>query len=72
MPFSIEMLLDYFAVYNERIWPLHLLGYVAGLLTLVPLFRQGKVWSRAVSGVLALLWLWLGIIFWVIFRPTDL
>jgi len=65
MPFSVEMLLDYFAVYNERIWPMQLLGYVAGLLTLVPLFRPGKTWNRVVTGVLALLWLWIGLVFWL-------
>jgi hypothetical protein len=64
MPFSIEMLLDYFAVYNERIWPTQLLGYVLGLLTLGPLFRPGKAWNRVVTGVLAFLWLWVGLVFW--------
>ncbi len=65
MPFSIGMLLDYFAVYNERIWPMQLLGYAAGLLILVPLFRRGKAWNRVVTGVLAFLWLWVGIVFWM-------
>jgi hypothetical protein len=65
MPFSLEMLLDYFAVYNERIWPVQLVGYVAGLLILVPLFRPGKAWDRVVTGGLALLWLWVGLVFWV-------
>jgi hypothetical protein len=64
MPFTIEMLLDYFAVYNERMWPLHVLAYVLGLLALAPLFRRGKTWNRAVTGVLAFLWLWIGLIFW--------
>jgi hypothetical protein len=67
MSFSIEMLLNYFAVYNERIWPMQLLGIVVGLLTLVPLVRPGKAWNRMVTGVLALLWLWLGLVFW---RPA--
>jgi len=65
MSFSLEMLLDYFAVYNERIWPMQLVGYVAGLLILVPLFRPGKAWDRVVTGGLALLWLWVGFVFWV-------
>ena len=65
MPFTIEMLLDYFAVYNERIWPMQLLGYVIGLLTLVPLFRVGKAWNRVVTGVLAFLWLWASFVFWL-------
>jgi len=65
MPFSLEMLMDYFAVYNERIWPMQLLGYAAGLLTLVPLFRPGKAWDRVVTAVLAFLWLWVGLVFWL-------
>jgi hypothetical protein len=65
MSFSIEMLLGYFAVYNERIWPMQLLGYIVALLALVPLFRQGKAWNRVVTGVLALIWLWLGLVFWM-------
>jgi hypothetical protein len=65
MPFSIDMLLDYFAVYNERIWPMQLLGYVLGLLTLGPLFRPGKAWDRVVTGVMAFLWLWVAAIFWL-------
>jgi hypothetical protein len=67
MPFTIEILLDYFAVYNERMWPLHVLAYALGLLALVPLFRRGKAWNRAVTGVLAFLWLWIGLVFW---RPA--
>ena len=65
MPFNLEMLLDYFGVYNERIWPVQVVGYVAGLLILVPLFRPGKVGNRVVTGGLALLWLWVGLVFWV-------
>jgi hypothetical protein len=38
---------------------------VAGLLVLVPLFRPGKVGNRVVTGMLALLWLWVGLVFWV-------
>jgi hypothetical protein len=65
MPFSLEMLLDYFAVYNERIWPMQLVGYGASLLILAPLLRPGKAWNRVVTGLLALLWLWVGLVFWV-------
>jgi hypothetical protein len=65
MPFSIEMLLDYFAAYNQRIWPMQWVGYALGLVTLVPLFRPGKLWSRVVTGVLAFIWLWVGLIFWL-------
>jgi hypothetical protein len=65
MPFSAEMLMDYFAVYNQRIWPMQWVGYALSLLTLVPLFRPGKLWSRVVTGLLAFLWLWVGLVFWL-------
>lgn len=64
MPFSIEMLLDYFEVYNLSIWPMQVLGYVLGLLALVPLVRTGRTWDRVVTGMLAFLWLWIGLVFW--------
>ena len=80
MPFSLEMLLTYFAAYNERIWPMQVVGFALGLLTLVPLFRSGRVWDRVVTGVLAFLWLWLGLVFWreaaatmaMLYAPTVL
>jgi hypothetical protein len=64
MPFTLEMLLDYFAVYNESIWPLQWVGLALGLLTLAPLFWPGKAWDRVVTAVLAFLWLWVGLVFW--------
>jgi hypothetical protein len=80
MSFSIEMLLEYFGVYNEGIWPIQLVGYTLGLLSLVPLFRPGKIWNRVVTGVLAILWLWVGLVFWgqaaaqmaLLYAPTAL
>ncbi len=65
MPFSLQMLMDYFALYNERIWPLQLLGLILGLVTLMPLLREGGVWDRAVIAVLAAFWLWAGLVFFL-------
>lgn len=80
MPFTIEMLLDYFAVYNESIWPLQWVGLALGLFTLAPLFWPGKVTDRVVTAVLAFLWLWVGLVFWrqaavdmaMLYAPTVL
>ncbi|MGC9333426.1 MAG: DUF6064 family protein [Anaerolineae bacterium] len=80
MPFTIDMLLDYFAVYNESIWPMQWIGLALGLLTLVPLFRPGTATDRVVTAILALLWLWVGLIFWrraavdmaMLYAPTVL
>jgi hypothetical protein len=80
MPFTIDMLLEYFASYNESIWPAQVAGYALGLLTLVPLVRAGKLVNRLVTAVLAFLWLWLGLVFWrraaaemaMLYAPTVL
>ena len=80
MPFTLEMLLDYFALYNESIWPLQWVGLALGLLTLAPLLWPGKAWDRVVTAVLASLWLWVGLVFWrgaavdmaMLYAPTIL
>lgn len=80
MPFTLEMLLDYFALYNESIWPLQWVGLALGLLTLAPLFWPRKAWDRVVTAVLASLWLWVGLVFWrgaavdmaLLYAPTIL
>lgn len=80
MTFTIEMLLDYFGVYNEGIWPMQVVGYALGLLSLIPLFRSSKTWNRVTTGALAFLWLWLSLVFWrqgaanmaILYVPTVL
>jgi hypothetical protein len=80
MSFSLEMLLDYFEIYNEGIWPMQWVGCVLGLLSLIPLFRPSKTWNRVTTGVLAVLWLWLSLVFWrqgaanmaILYVPTAL
>lgn len=65
MPFSLDMLLDYFAVYNQRIWPLQWVGYALGLLALLPLLRAGRGRNRVATAVLTALWLWVSLVFWL-------
>jgi hypothetical protein len=80
MPFTIEMLLDYFAVYNESIWPMQWVGFALALLTLAPLFWPGRVTDRVVTAVLTVLWGWVGLVFWrraavdmaMLYAPTVL
>jgi pimeloyl-ACP methyl ester carboxylesterase len=59
-----DELRDLFATYNPAVWPAHLVAYAAGMAALgMILYRPGRRTDRLVVGVLALTWLWLGVVF---------
>ena len=57
-------LLALFERYNPDVWPLPVVGYVlaAAALGLIAL-RPGRTTDRLVTAMLALAWLWLGVVF---------
>jgi hypothetical protein len=57
-------LLELFTRYNEDLWPVHLVAYAAGVAAVALLFarRRGRA-DRVIAGLLAALWLWLGVVF---------
>jgi Family of unknown function (DUF6064) len=57
-------LLELFTRYNEGLWPVHLVGYAAGVAAVALLFaRRRDRADRVIAGLLAALWLWLGVVF---------
>src|SRR5919205_2557847 len=49
--------------YNQAIWPAQILAIALGLFLLTSL-RSNKAWyGRVISGVLALIWVWVGVAF---------
>lgn len=59
-----DELRDLFAGYNPAVWPMHLLAHLLGALVLVLVVRRpGRATDRFTSGVLAAVWLWLGVVF---------
>jgi hypothetical protein len=67
LPFTTEQFLAVFERYNVTIWPIQVVAYGLGssavLLTL-GLHRYG---DKIVSGILAVLWLWTGLVYHVLF-----
>ena len=59
--FTLEQLLNVFAKYNQTFWPLQVLA--ATFLT----FKRSKYSSRSISGILAILWLWTGAVFYMFY-----
>ena len=67
LPFSVEQFYDVFRAYNTALWPAQVFLLVLALaaVSLVPV-RQP--WSgMAISAILALLWVWLGLAYHIAF-----
>lgn len=68
--FTIAEFLSMMSRYNSTFWPLQLVAYALGCAAVVLAFRSTPRSSGIISTILALFWLWVGVIFnWVYFRP---
>ena len=74
MQFNAQQFLDVFASYNTAVFPAQMVLLVAGLLALRLAGNGDLTSSRTTTGVLSLLWLWMGYVYhWVFFsRVNDL
>jgi hypothetical protein len=72
LPFSQEQFFAVFAAYNDSVFPAQLvllvLGLGAALVALRPRWRA----DRAIGAVMALLWLWMGVVYhWGFFSSVN-
>lgn len=63
LPFTQEQFLQVFARYNEALWPMQWIAWLLGAYACMLVLRSGAGSARAVPAVLALLWLWTGIVY---------
>jgi hypothetical protein len=63
LPFTQEQFLQVFARYNEALWPLQWVAWLLGAYACMLVLRSGAGSARAVPAVLALLWLWTGVVY---------
>jgi hypothetical protein len=63
MPFTPTEFFDVFRRYNEAVWPAQLLLVAASLMVVVLAFRPSSSAGRVSVLVLAMLWLWAGVIY---------
>jgi hypothetical protein len=67
MLFTTEQFFNVFAQYNTAVWPMQV---ILNLLAIIALFlTTGKVnyADRAVSAILAFLWIWTGLVYHIVF-----
>jgi hypothetical protein len=67
VPFTPEEFFGIFKQYNERIFPLQALFYLLALVILFLVIRKHSLTNKVVSGILAYLWLWMGVVYHLLF-----
>lgn len=67
LPFTREQFLAVFVGYNEAVWPVELLAAVLGVGTVVAVLRPFPTSNRLVWAGTALMWLWTGIAYHLVF-----
>ena len=63
IPFTVEQFFDIFGTYNTAIWPAQIFAYVLGALAIILAVKDDKTYSKIISGILALFWVWIGIFY---------
>jgi hypothetical protein len=65
LPFTIEQFVDVFRRYNESVWPLQWILNALAIVAFAPAVARGRRPSpsagRVASGILASLWVWMGV-----------
>lgn len=67
VPFTVEQFLEVFRRYNDAVWPAQWVLYALGIAVVVLAFRSTPEAGRVVSGILAALWLWMGVVYHLTF-----
>jgi hypothetical protein len=63
IPFTVEQFFDVFQAYNTAIWPAQIIAYLIGIGAVALAFRENRLSGRIISGILALFWIWMGVIY---------
>ena len=61
--FTLEQFLEMMASYNQTFWPLQLVAYGLGIIAVFLAVKNTKHSGKIISAILALFWLWVGLIF---------
>lgn len=70
IPFTRADFLGVFEQYNDAVWPWHVLIYLVGLIAFALAFTHRTIASKLISLILALLWLWMGVVYHLLFFTT--
>ena len=66
-PFTMEQFFGVFAQYNTTVWPVPVVIYLLALAALFLAIRKTSYTDRVISAILALFWLWMGVVYHLTF-----
>ena len=66
-PFTVEQFLEVFRNYNETVFPVQVIFYLISVIAIYLAVKPTSKSGGIISGVLAFLWLWMGIVYHLIF-----
>lgn len=72
LPFTSEQFFEVFKQYNEALWPAQIGIYLAAVIVFYLIFKPGRYSNKIIAGILALLWMWMGIVYhWGFFSQIN-
>ena len=63
IPFTVDQFLSVFERYNVAVWPAQLFLYAIGVLAICLAIQRKVDFSRSISLVLSMFWIWTGIVY---------
>jgi hypothetical protein len=67
LPFTVRQFFEVFGKYNLAIWPIQVFAYALGIAAVVLVFTRNAARHNIISGILALYWIWMGVVYHVMF-----
>jgi hypothetical protein len=72
LPFSRDQFFQVFSQYNQAVWPAPWIFYGLAILSVVVVILRAPYRSMLVTGILALFWAWMGIVYhWMYFSAIN-
>ncbi len=66
-PFTLDQFFDVFRDYNETVFPMQVIFYLIGIAAIYLTIKTTARSDKIISGILAFLWLWMGIVYHLVF-----
>lgn len=67
LPFTPEEFLKVFEIYNQTVFPMQVVLYLLALFIIYLSINKKKWSNKAISTVLSILWLWMGLVYHILF-----